>query len=361
VRSVARRPLLTIDARMWRSSGIGTYLRAVVPRVIERLSEARVCLLGNSTDLARFAGDPRIDIRELRAGVYSALEQPLLLAKTPRATRVFWAPHINVPVAGPGKLLVTVHDVFYADPPAEARPRLDKALYLKVAMRALRARASTVICDSDFTRGELLRLLGPFSCPVETIHLGVEAEEFIRPACESPHPRPYLVYVGNLKSHKNLARVLAAFARVLSRIPHDFLLVGGGDPEPFRAPLAAEVARRVQFVGAPDWQRTRCFIAHAAGLVFVSLYEGFGLPPLEAMALGVPALVSREASLPEVCADAAMYADARSVDDIAEGLVRLVTDTAERARLVRRGSERAREFDWERTADRTAALVRALF
>jgi glycosyltransferase involved in cell wall biosynthesis len=362
VRSVARRPLLTIDARMWRASGIGTYLRAVAPRVIERLAEARICLLGNAAELERegLCGDPRVEIRDLRAGVYSALEQPLLFAKTPRDTHVFWAPHVNVPVAGPGKLLVTVHDVLYADPPPEARPRLDKALYLKFVMRALKARAAAVICASDFTRAELSRLLGPFSCPVQTIHMAVEAEGFVRPACEPPHPRPYLVFVGNLKPHKNVARLLAAFSLVLARIPHDLVLVGGGDPEPFRAPLTAEAARRVHFVGAPDWQRTRCFVAHAAGLVFVSLYEGFGLPPLEAMAIGVPALVSREASIPEVCADAAIYAEARSVDDIAEGLVRLVTDTQERERLARRGPERARDFDWERSADRTAELVRTL-
>jgi len=355
-------PLVTIDARMLRSSGIGTYLRALSPRLIRRFPEARFCLLGNPEELAREAwvNDARIECRELRAGVYSALEQPLLLAKTPRETRVFWSPHVNVPVLGPGRLLVTVHDVFYADPPPEARPRLDKWIYLKLVMRALRARAAAVVCDSDFTRRELLRLLGPFTCPVNTVHMAVEPEGFTPPACERPHAAPYVVYVGNLKPHKNLTRMLAAFSQLAPRIPHDFVLVGGGDVERFRAPLAPDVARRVHFVGPHAPERTRCYIAHAAGLVLVSLYEGFGLPPVEAMALGVPTLVSREASLPEVCEDGALYGDAHSVDDIALGLERLLTDEAERARLKRRGLERARELDWEKTADKTAEILRAL-
>jgi glycosyltransferase involved in cell wall biosynthesis len=363
VRSDARQPLLTIDARMLRSSGIGTYLRAVAPRVIERLPEARICLLGNPEELARerWTGAPRVEIRALSAGIYAALEQPRLLATTPADTRVFWSPHVNVPIAGPGRLFAAVHDVFYANPPREARPRFDKWLYLKLVMRGLRRRAKTVVCSSDFTRRELLRLVGPFSCPVHTVHLGVERDLFTAPPLPRPHPRPYLLYLGNLKPHKNLTRLLAAFSSILERVPHDLVLVGGGDPEPFRRELGPAASGRVHFVGSPDGPRTRTYVAHAAGLVLVSLYEGFGLPPLEAMALGVPVLVSGEASLPEVCGDAALYADARSVQDIAGGLVRLVTDEVERDRLRRRGPERASEFDWERTAERTAELLRALF
>ncbi|HEY3495173.1 MAG TPA: glycosyltransferase family 1 protein [Polyangiaceae bacterium] len=355
-------PLVTVDARMLRASGIGTYLRAVAPRLVRRLPEARFCVLGKVSELEREAWtrDSRVECRELSAGVYSALEQPLLFAKTRPETRVFWSPHINVPVVGPGRLFVTVHDVFYADPPPEARPRLDKALYIKLVMRALRARAAAVVCDSDFTRRELFRLLGPFTCPVATVHLAVESAGFAPPACERPHPLPYVLYSGNLKPHKNIARMLEAFAAIAPRVPHDFLLVGGGDVEAFRRPLPPSLAGRVHFLGPRDPERMRCYIAHAEGLVLVSLYEGFGLPPLEAMALGVPVLVSREASLPEVCEDAAIYADARSVDDIARGLERLLTDEPERARLKTRGPTRARELDWDKSAEQTAELVRPL-
>src|SRR6187549_1050346 len=101
--------------------------------------------------------------------------------------------------------------------------------------------------------------------------------------------------------------------------------------------LDPRIASRVHFLGSLDDAAVRRHVAHASGLVLASLYEGFGLPPLEAMALGVPALVSRAASLPEVCGDAALYCDPDSVSDIARGLLTLLTDDSERTRLVARG------------------------
>jgi len=361
--SQATRPLVTVDARMLLATGIGTYLRALLPRVVERLPEARFCLLGDPAALAAAAPgveDERLAVRSLRAGVYAASEQPALLARTPRDTRVFWAPHVNAPLVGPGRLLVTAHDAFYANPPRGAEPRWDKRLYLELMLRGIRRRASAILCDSAFTQGELERLLGPFRCPLHAVTIGIEPAWFERPAEPRPHPAPYLVYVGNLKPHKNLPRTLAAFAAVAERVPHDFLLLGPGDPSLLRAAVAPNVAERVHFLGVVSDERLKLTLAHADGLVLASLYEGFGLPPLEAMALGVPSLVSRAASLPEVCGDAAVYCDPESVADIARGLLELLTDERLRAALVERGFAQARRFDWERCADDTSAVLRSL-
>jgi len=356
------RPLVTVDARMLHSTGIGTYLRALLPRVIDRLPEADFLLLGDPAALERegLLGKERVQSRTLRAGIYSPGEQPALLAATPRRTTVFWAPHVNAPLAGPGRLLVTVHDVFYANPPAGAEPRWDKALYLRLMLRGVRRRARAVICVSAFTRAELERWVGRFRGELHTVPSGIEPSWFERPEGERPHPRPYLVYVGNLKPHKNLPRTLAAFAEVAERVPHDFVLVGPGDPGPLRALLPAAVASRVHFRGTLAGELLKLTLAHAAGLVLVSLYEGFGLPPLEAMALGVPVLVSRAASLPEVCGDAALYCDPESVGDIARGLSTLLLDEGERARLVERGMTRVRSFDWNKSANETSALIRGM-
>jgi glycosyltransferase involved in cell wall biosynthesis len=116
----------------------------------------------------------------------------------------------------------------------------------------------------------------------------------------------------------------------------------------------------VHFLGSLDDAGVKRHIAHASGLVLASLYEGFGLPPLEAMALGVPVLVARAASLPEVCGDAALYCDPRSVDDIARGLERLLCDASSRARLVREGPARARRFVWDDSARGTAGVISEL-
>jgi glycosyltransferase involved in cell wall biosynthesis len=327
--------------------------------VIELLPESRFCLLGEPAELSTLAG-PRVQARDFSAGVYSALEQPGLFARTPGDTRVFWAPHVNLPLAARGRLLVTVHDAFYVRPPREARPRLDKALYLGALMRALKRRATVVACVSEFTKSELERLLGPFAAPLEVVPNGIERSWFTRPDAPSPHARPYLLFVGNLKPHKNLARTLTAFSRIAAQVPHDFLIAGGGDIDALRSGVAPELLHRIRFLGVLETDALKVAVAHAAGLVLASLYEGFGLPPLEAMALAVPVLVSRSASLPEVCGEAALYCDAESVDDIARGLEVLLTDEPTRARLAALGPERAQGFDWDRSARRMGDLVSGL-
>ena len=360
--SLGKPPLVTIDARMLHATGIGTYVRALVPRVIERLRDARFCLLGDPQQLERegLGASERVVVRRLTAGIYAPGEQPGLLLRTPADTRVFWSPHVNVPLVGPGRLLVTVHDVFYANPPRGAEPRWDKRLYLDLMHRGLRRRASAVVCDSEFTKSELSRLLGPFRCPLHAVPIGIEGTWFERPSGARPHAAPYVLFVGNLKPHKNLPRTLAAFAAIAERVPHDFLVVGPGAAELVRAAVPDAVRTRVHCLGVLDDARLKLTMARASGLVLASLYEGFGLPPLEAMALGVPALVSRAASLPEVCGDAALYCDPESVADIARGLLTLLTDEPERARLVERGRERARGFDWDACAERSAAILRSL-
>jgi glycosyltransferase involved in cell wall biosynthesis len=355
-------PLVTVDARMLRSTGIGTYLRALLPRVVARLPAVRFCLLGDPEALVRerLTGDGRVEIRQLRSGIYSAAEQAQLFLTTPRATRVFWAPHVNAPLAGPGRLLVTVHDAFYLNPPPGAAPRWDKQLYLDLMFRGVHRRADAILCDSAFTRDELVEHAGPFRCPLHVVPIGIAPEWFERPAAPRPRPGPYLLYLGNLKPHKNLPRALAAFAEIAARVPHDFVLAGPGDAGVLRRELPPHVASRVQFLGVIPDEELKVYVAHAAGLVLVSLYEGFGLPPVEAMALGVPALVSRAASLPEVCGDAALYCDPLSVSDIARGMLTLLSDEGERARLIELGRRRARELDWETCADKTSAVLSSL-
>jgi glycosyltransferase involved in cell wall biosynthesis len=354
-------PLLTVDVRMFRSSGIGTYLRALLPRLVALLPEARFCLLGDPGSLAReaFTSDARVECRELSAGVYSPLEQLTIPRVAPPETRVFWSPNVNVPLVHPGRLLVTVHDAFYFGPPPGMHTRLDKRAYLGALTWRLRRSADAVLCVSDFTRRELERH-GSFAGPLHVVRSGIEESWFSRPNGDNPWPRPYLVYVGNLKPHKNLPRTLVAFARVAERVPHDFLVIGAGKSEPLARMLDPRVRSRVHFLGSLDDLAVRRHVAHASGLVLASLYEGFGLPPLEAMALGVPTLVARAASLPEVCGDAALYCDPNSVETIARGLFTLLSDQGERSRLARDGVANARRFRWDDSARGTASVIAGL-
>lgn len=346
---------------MFRSSGIGTYLRALLPRVVRLLPEARFCFLGDVSSLSAdsFTDESRVECRTLSAGVYSPLEQFAIPRAAPPETSVFWSPNVNVPFVHPGRLLVTVHDAFYFDPPPGVRTRIDKRVYLGVLARRLRRSAGAVLCDSAFTKNELERF-GAWSCPLHVVRIGIEPHWFSKPNGAAPWAKPYLVYVGNLKPHKNLPRTLAAFARVAGRVPHDFLLIGAGGTERLARMLDPRIAARVHFLGSLDDAEVKRHVGHASGLVLASLYEGFGLPPLEAMALGVPVLVARTASLPEVCGDAALYCDPHSVEAISRGLESLLSDEATRARLARLGPANARRWNWDDAAEKTSEVIRSM-
>jgi glycosyltransferase involved in cell wall biosynthesis len=214
--------------------------------------------------------------------------------------------------------------------------------------------ADAIMTDSEFTRGEFERLVGIRRAEPEVVHLGVDRAWFEVPPSPAPHPRPYLLYVGNVKPHKNLGRLLEAFGGVASRIPCDLLILGRNEgflsEDPGARAAADRLAPRVRLLGELPQEMLRRYVSHAEAVVLPSLYEGFGLPPLEAMASGRPAIVSRAASLPEVCGDAALYFDPLDPASIADAILRVLGDPELRETLRRRGVERARQFTWDRSA-----------
>ena len=359
-------PRLVVDARMIDQSGIGRYLRAVLPRVVATLRQRADIVLVGDRERLRDAGAlaDGVDVYATDVGVYAPAEQ-LVLARAARGADLLWVPHISVPFVFRGTLAVTVHDAYYASWQRSAEVRLDKRLYTLALTAWAARRADILICDSTFTRDELSAAFGKTRATAQVIPLGVDEEWFaLRPEGESPHPRPYVLYVGNLKPHKNLPRLIRAFGRVAARLPHDLVIAGrpdGGSGANAVIRAARGVGARVVFTGHLSEPRLHEFYTHASCLAMPSLYEGFGLPPLEAMACGVPVIASRSASLPEVCGDAAEMFDGLDESSCAEAILRVLTDSERRVELIARGRIRARIFDWDRCADRTAtALAGAL-
>jgi glycosyltransferase involved in cell wall biosynthesis len=352
---------------MIEASGIGTYLKHLLPRVLRGLPEVRLCLLGNPSELLPldWTRDERVMVRKLWAGVYSPLEQVAVPRATPPETRLLWTPHINLPVLYRGTLLVTVHDAYYVNLRRPVGTRWDKRIYTRLMMSALARRADFILTVSDFTRRELEAAFGPARQPVRVVPNGVDESWFgVRAEGERPHARPYVLYVGNLRPNKNVPGLLAAFELLLDSVAHDLVIAGRDFGLRLSPPVARTIGalgERVRFTGHLAEEELRRFYAHAEALVLPSFYEGFGLPPLEAMACGVPVAVSRRAALPEVCGDAAVYFDhPEDPADIAAGLERLLGDPALRRELVARGRERAREFTWERAAEQTLEVIRNL-
>jgi glycosyltransferase involved in cell wall biosynthesis len=258
------------------------------------------------------------------------------------------------------RLAVTIHDVCHVAIPGMLG-RIGRT-YAQFMLERVRRSARVILFDSDFSRGEMRRLVGDPAGMARVAHLAVDDPWFTAKARMTvrPMPEPYLVYVGNMKRHKNVPMLLRAFRDVQERIPHRLVLIGRR--EGLRADPAVDVearalGERVLVAGEISSDRLQQYVAHADASITASLYEGFGLPALEAMACGCPCVVSRAGSLPEVCADAALYVDPSDRASIAESMHRITTDSTLRAALIEKGRARAQQFSWDRCATQTSDLL----
>ena len=355
-----RSPNVVIDIRMLRHAGIGTYIRNVVPRVIAARPDWRFTLLAADRALPDWTLSDRERVQPCSSNIYTVAEQFELPHKTPRSATLFWSPHYNVPLFSRAPLVVTVHDVCHLAMP-DVYGGTARGAYAKYMFGTVRRRAREILFDSDFTRAEFVRHVGE-PARSTTALLGVDRVWRTMIHTPRPHPRPYVLFVGSGKPHKNLVALIKAFEMSGAAISeYDLILLGSFaqqrtvDAEALG--LAKALGSRVRLVRDADDATVRAFVAGASALVLPSLYEGFGLPAIEAMAAGCPCLVSRAASLPEVCGDGALYCDPRDPGDIARQLVHLLTDGDLRARLVQAGHARADRFDWDVTAERTAVVL----
>lgn len=358
-----RPPHLVIDARMIRHSGIGTYLRNLLPRIVASRPEWRFTLLGPARALRELPAltAANVTVRDCATPIYSIREQVALPRLVPGDANLFWATHYNLPLALRLPLLVTVHDVFHLAMPALVGGHV-RRLYARYMFDAVKRRATHLLFTTEFTRGEFARHVGADGPPCSIVPLGVNPNWLASGAAlAAPLDAPYVLYVGNVKPHKNVATLIRAFGRIRHDVPHHLAIVGRiegmrtGDDEVRQ--LAAAMPDRVHLVGEVADAELAAWMRHADGFAFPSLYEGFGLPPLESMIAGCPCLVSRTASIPEVCGDAAHYCDPHRETDVADRLRELLTDHDLRATLRARGRDRAARFTWARCASGTLAAI----
>lgn len=303
---------IVVDARMEQHGGIGTYLRSLRPH------------LESSSDEWVFLTPDRVS-----AKIYTLREQFDL----PRAIEecdLFWSPHFNVPLRNvqARARVVTMHDVYHLDHFDEMS--LAKRLYAKHFYKRAISLSDLVITVSHFSKERILFHFPEAEGKIEVIHSGcdhLEEEEEMEGL-----PDDYFLFVGSSKPHKNFQAVQTA----MQAIPEAHLVAAGMPP-----------------LGKVSDAKLKTLYKRAKALIFPSLYEGWGLPPIEAMRLGCPVIASNRASIPEACGDAALFFDPEKPEELVQCMKKVDRS------LVEKGRARANELTWKRAAKKHLELFHA--
>jgi glycosyltransferase involved in cell wall biosynthesis len=279
-------------------------------------------------------------------------------------------PHFNVPVLYPGKFVVTIHDLTHTKYSTAASTTLGRAkfTYRKlgygIAMRTAVRRSRKIIAISKHDKQDIVDILHANPSKVEVIYEGFNPQIFgkedHRTLKNHGIVEPYFLAVGNFYPHKNLPRLVEAFATAKQK-GLDGQLVLAGDYVNFdstvrKAAAANHVESDVILTGRVSDAQLGALYKRARGLAFVSLAEGFGLPPLEAFANTIPVLASDASSIPEVVGNGALLVDPEKTEAIAAGLLRLASDAKLRASLTKAGTAQLSKYSWEKAARETLAV-----
>ena len=351
---------IAIDARKLRDFGIGTYIRNILVELsrLDRDTEYVVLCRPDDVDAGDVLGRNFRMVPET-AATYSVAEQfkiPLSLAR--EGVRLVHEPHYVLPPLLRCRSVVTIHDCIHLMFP-EYLPNRLAYYYAKGSMWTASRKSDRILTVSEASKKDILRFFNVAPEKVEVIYNAID-ERFLAPAnperMELVRQRyqldhPFVLYVGNIKPHKNIERLIDAFGRARTQGPDNLKLIIIGDEISKYPALRQSVHRHkldkhVRFLGFQPMETLAAFYRLARAFVFPSLYEGFGLPPLEAMACGTPVVTSNVSSLPEIAGGAALLVDPYDEEAIANAIVRAVTDETLRAELIEKGVQRAHTFSW---------------
>ncbi len=355
-----------------RFRGIGHYTGHLVEELLRADSDYEFVLFGGEpadegagTDLPEGTTWRRLP-RVPRASYLSLLAEHVALARAIRAERVdlFHAMDHNMTPFYDGRTLVTVHDLI---PLILRGPYLGPTARLwQAAHRHAARQAEQVVTVSECSRDDVVRLWGIEPERIRVVYEGVEDSfqpadpaEIAQTLARHGIAEPYLLYLGGFDPRKNLSNMFLGFKRCAAA--RDCRLVLAGDYRGFESRIMEEIAEmglagRVTLTGFAEREDLPALYSGARGFLFLSLYEGFGLPVIEAMACGTPVVGANASCVPEIAGGAARLVDPLEPDEIAGAIAEVLEEDGKRVELIERGRRRAATFRWERTAAETLEI-----
>jgi glycosyltransferase involved in cell wall biosynthesis len=357
---------IAIDARKLHDFGIGTYVTNLVRGLarIDRDHEYTLICHPYDEEFVRSLGSNFRALPDL-AGNYSVREQFAIPYDLWRAKiDLFHAPHYVLPPLVATRSVVTIHDCIHLRFPQYLPNRIAHA-YAQYFMATAAKKASRILTVSEASKRDIIHFLRTPASKIEVVLNGFDErlttptdDEMARVRDRFQLDGPFVLYAGNIKPHKNVDRLIEAFAMLRTRgLENVTLLIIGDEISKYsslrRLVHRHQIRQQVRFLGFVSTDTLAALYRLARAFVFPSLYEGFGLPPLEAMASGTPVITSNTSSLPEVVGDAALLIDPLNTEELADAMVRVLTDDALRADLVKRGFERVKQFSWDASVRRT--------
>jgi glycosyltransferase involved in cell wall biosynthesis len=370
---------VAIDIRRMTEFGIGTYIRNVV-RTLARLDrDSKYFLIGSPAKVAECGPLPPNFHAIALAGRDDTIKGNLEFRAIVRRLEcdVVHIPHLFWIPRGLGcPYVLTVHDLLEHMYGSHNASSFRRSLHFYMTRRVLR-RAARVIAVSQFTRNEIEKLLAIPDTRIEVVYNAIDERFLHGHATEADRELiaqrylvnyPFILYAGAIRPHKNVVRIIEAFSALKNELqkeqlfPDLKLIIIGDDlsshPRLRRTVVRGGVQNDVRFLGFVPIEVLRIFYDVAKVFVFPSLYEGFGLPPLEAMAHGTPVVTSNTSSLPEVAGNAALLVNPENVFEIQRGLQRALVDPAMRAQMKQRGYEQAQRFSWTTSVSRILEIYR---
>ncbi|HEX4998053.1 MAG TPA: glycosyltransferase family 1 protein [Terriglobia bacterium] len=369
---------IAIDIRKINEFGIGSYIWNLVRNIASIDCENQYLLIGSRRNFYELGPLPE-NFRPLYTPISSLWQDhgPLTLALRRNAVDVLHVPHHDAPVWGGAKLLVTVHDCVHLLFPAADSSRFQRFRDYWRTSQVVR-RASHILAVSNSTKEDLVNIFDLDPERISVIYNALD-DRFGRSSGEDNQGSvmeryqikdPFVLYSGRIRSHKNVHRLIEAFAVLKSEFAGqghygNLKLVIIGDELSRRQYLRLRVVQSgvqqdVRFFGFVPAPTLQVFYQSAALFAFPSLYEGFGLPPLEAMANRTPVLASNTSSLPEVLNDAALLVNPENVFEIARGMKAILLDEALRDRLIRKGIDQVSKFSWKTAAGRVVDIYQRI-